>query len=87
MQFLRAITAKNVRDMILFYFLSTMSTRTYGWYVCLGTVMLRHLCLMEVVQELNEGLPSRHCLGRTTLDDVVSMKCDRKPCSFIYLCR
>lgn len=45
--------------------------------------MLRHLCLLDILNELNKGFPTSQCLGVTALDDVVCMKYDEETARFL----
>lgn len=55
--FLKAMTAEIVREMMTVEIFHEMSASIYRWYLGVGKITLRHLCLMYVGKELDKRLP------------------------------
>lgn len=81
--FMREKEADIGQDMMLSDFLHGMSALTYRQYVCVRNGTLRHLCLLDVVKNLNQGFPSSQCSGVTARDDLGFLGCDQEPALFL----
>lgn len=71
LQFLRAKAGGIVQEVMLSAVLHIMRALTYNQFKCLRKIMRRQFSLLDVLEKLYKGFPSRHCAGLTTMDNVV----------------